>query len=272
MIAVLRAFAVAVAGLALGLWATGAALSGLLPIAVDRLGQWRFEARAGAADADPYTRARVERSGEIPLGARRRLDADDRRRQRRPRARLRLASTSSARKAPTARYWTLTPIDADGFVLANADDRAVLRSTEILREADGGFWIWISRRVHSGNWLPLGADGAFALELKLYDPALGDAAVGFERATAPMSSGCAADEPRLGQWLYYGVIVAILAALTHLVTVLLVANDGRARRLRAHRGARRAVQDRRAAAADAEGTRLSLRRPRGRRRRLPLRS
>jgi hypothetical protein len=184
VIAVLRAFAVAVAGLALGLWTTGAALSGLLPIAVDRLGQWRYEARAGAADADPYTRARVERSGEIPLalgeGVTLVTDVDSD-----GHALSSACLYKLGPKAPTARYWTLTPIDSDGFVLASADDRAVLRSTEILREADGGFWIWISRRVHSGNWLPLGADGAFALELKLYDPALGDAAVGFERATAP---------------------------------------------------------------------------------------
>jgi hypothetical protein len=184
VIAILRAFAVAVAGLALGLWATGAALSGLLPIAVDRLGQWRYEARAGAADADPYTRARVERSGEIPLalgeGVTLTTDVDSDGHALNAACLYKLGA-----KAPTARYWTLTPIDADGFVLANDDERHVLRSSEILRESDGGFWIWISRRVHAGNWLPLGLDGAFGLELKLYDPALGDAAVGFERATAP---------------------------------------------------------------------------------------
>jgi hypothetical protein len=181
---ILKAFAVAVVGLGLGLWATHAALSGRLPIAVDTLGQWRVEARAGAADADPYTRARVERSGEIPLalgeGATLTTGVDSDGRALNAACLYRLGE-----KAPTARYWTLTPIDAEGFPLANADDRYVLRSTEILREPDGGFWIWISPRAHSGNWLPVAARGAFGLALKLYDPALGDAAVGFERATAP---------------------------------------------------------------------------------------
>jgi hypothetical protein len=184
VIATLKIFAVAIAGLALGLWVTNAALSGLLPIAVDTLGQWRVEARAGAADADPYTRARVERSGEIPLalgeGVTLTTDVDSDGRALNAGCLYKLGE-----KAPTARYWTLTPIDADGFALANADDRYVLRSTEILRESDGGFWIWLSPQAHSGNWLPLGARGAFGLALKLYDPALGDAAVGFERATVP---------------------------------------------------------------------------------------
>jgi hypothetical protein len=184
VISTLKAFVVALVGLALGLWATDAAVSGLLPIAVDRLGQWQVEARAGAADADPYTRARVERSGEIPLalgeGVTLTTDVDSQGRALDAACLYKLGD-----KAPMARYWTLTPIDAGGFPLANSDDRYVLRSAEILREANGGFWIWISSRAHAGNWLPVGGKGAFGLAFKLYDPALGDAAVGFERATAP---------------------------------------------------------------------------------------
>lgn len=184
MTGLVKAFAVALAGLALGLWATYAAISGRLPIAVDTLGQWRVEARAGAADADPYTRARVERNGEIPLALGEgvtlttRVDSQGR-------ALSASCLYKLGRQAPTARYWTLSATDADGFVLANADDRYVLRSTELLREPDGGFWIWISPRVHAGDWLPVGPRGGFGLAMKLYDPALGDAAVGFERATAP---------------------------------------------------------------------------------------
>ncbi len=184
MSTVLKALVIAVAGLALGLWATNASVSGLLPIAVDTLGQWRVEARAGAVDADPYTRARVERSGEIPLalgeGVTLTTHVDSAGRALNSACTYKLGA-----QAPTARYWTLTPTDPDGFVLANTDDRYVLRSTELLREPDGKFWIWMSRRAHSGNWLPLGAAGPFGLALKLYDPALGDTSVGFERATAP---------------------------------------------------------------------------------------
>ncbi|HXT05449.1 MAG TPA: DUF1214 domain-containing protein [Roseiarcus sp.] len=184
MIGLIKALAVAVAGLALGLWATRAALTGALPIAVDSLGQWRVEARAGAADADPYTRARIERSGEIALalgeGLRltTRLDSEGRT--------LDGACVYKlGRQAPTARYWTLEAIDGSGFPLENAAGRYVLRSTELLRDPDGGFAIWISPSPHAGNWLPVAARGRFGLALRLYDPALSDAAVGFERATAP---------------------------------------------------------------------------------------
>jgi hypothetical protein len=180
----LKALGVALAGLALGLWLTEAALSGLAPIAVDRLGQWRFAARAGADDADPYARARVARSGEIPLalgeGVTLTTDVDSQ-----GRALNAACVYKVGPQAPTARYWTLTPVDADGFPLDNGGDRYVMRSTEILRGGDGRFWIWLSTRAHAGNWLPIGGRGAFGLALKLYDPQLGDASVGFERATAP---------------------------------------------------------------------------------------
>jgi len=180
----LKALAVALVGLALGLWATRAAVSGLLPVAVDRLGQWRIEARAGGADADPYTRARVERDGEIPLGLgeglRLTANEDSEGRALDPRCVYKLGP-----HAPPARFWTLEALDPDGFPLENAAERYVLRSSEILREPDGDFWVYISPRAHAGNWLPVGGGAAYRLALRLYDPALSGAAFGVERATAP---------------------------------------------------------------------------------------
>jgi hypothetical protein len=180
----LKALAVGLAGLALGLWTTRAALTGALPVADDNLGQWRLDARAGAADADPYARARVERSGEIPLGL-----GEGVRLMTRVDSQGRALNASCVYKigpqAPTARYWTLEALDESGFPLENADGRYVLRSTEILRTADGGFSIFVSSGPHAGNWLPVAQSGRFGLALRLYDPALGDTAVGFERATAP---------------------------------------------------------------------------------------
>jgi hypothetical protein len=184
VIGLLKALAVAFTGLALGLWATRAALTGALPIAVDSLGQWRMEARAGAADADPYTRARIERSGEIALGL-----GEGLRLMTRVDSQGRALDSACVYKlgpqAPKARYWTLEAIDGAGYPLENADDRYVLRSTEILRDPDGGFAIWISEAPHAGNWLPVAPRVRFGLTMRLYDPALSDAAVGFERATAP---------------------------------------------------------------------------------------
>ena len=184
MATLLKAMLVAIAGLALGLFATRAALSERWPVAVDSLGQWRIEARAGAADADPYTRARVERGGEIPLaigeGLRMttRVDSDGRALD--PRCVYRLGP-----HAPPARYWTLELIDAAGYPVENPLERYALRSSEILREPDGGFSVYISARAHSGNWLPIGAPIRFGLALRLYDPAL-SGALGVEKGAAPV--------------------------------------------------------------------------------------
>lgn len=184
MATLLKALVVALAGFALGLWGTRASLSSLLPVAVDRLGQWRIEARAGAADADPYTRARVERDGEIPLGSGEGL-------------RLTTSEDSDGRAldptciyrfgphAPPARYWTLEAIDDDGFPVENAAGRYVIRSSELLRDADGGFAVFVSPHAHAGNWLPVGGRARFSLALRLYDPALSGASIGIERTISP---------------------------------------------------------------------------------------
>ena len=184
----MRAYAFAVllalAGLALGLWTTHAALTGTLPIFVDRLGPWRTPLRAGATDADPYARARVERSGEIPLGLGEGLrlaatvDSDGRALDARCLYRV-------GPHAPSARYWTLSVEDRSGFPVENAAERYVLRSSEILREPDGGFWIALSARAQPGNWLPLGGPGGFVLALRLYDPALSGLNTGADAAIAP---------------------------------------------------------------------------------------
>ena len=178
------AVVVAAAGLSLGLWTTQAALTGRLPIAIDRLGGWTVEARAGTADADPYTRARLERNGEIPLalgeGLRLTTRQDSEGRALDPGCLYKVGS-----HAPPSRYWTLEAIDAAGFPIENAAERYVLRSNELLREPDGAFWIWVSPSVHSGNWLPVAPSARFGLALRLYDPALSDAAVGVEQTSAP---------------------------------------------------------------------------------------
>ena len=183
----LRGMTVALVGLALGLFVTRATLSERLPIAVDTLGPWRVEARAGEVDADPYTRARMERSGEIPLavgeGLRMTTRQDSQGRRLDPSCLYKVGP-----RMPTARYWTLELVDWTGYPIANPAERYVLRSSEILRDPDGSFAIWVSTRAHAGNWLPLGDPVKFALTLRLYDPALSGAAIGVETNITPVVS------------------------------------------------------------------------------------
>ena len=180
----IKALLTAIASLALGVWATWAMLANGSPFDVVRIGAWSVATKAGAIDADPYTRASLERSGEIPLALGEGLQlvarVDDAGRRLDPRCVYRVGP-----RAPAARYWTLGVVDAKGFPIENPAGRYVLRSSEILRDANGRFSIWVSAIAHAGNWLPVGAPGRFALALRLYDSPMSATAGGIEKAAAP---------------------------------------------------------------------------------------
>jgi hypothetical protein len=184
MIGLIKALLVAVVSLAIGLSVTEKLLKNGGPFDIVKIGVWNIATRAGATDADPYTRASLVRSGEIPLALGEGLQliarTDEQGRALDPHC-----AYSVGRRAPSARYWTLELVDAEGFPVDNPAERNVFRSSEILREADGSFVIWVSALAHSGNWLPIGAARAFALVLRLYDSPLSATTGGIERTTAP---------------------------------------------------------------------------------------
>ncbi len=171
-------------GLALGLWASRAILAYGAPFGVVDIGPWRVAVTAGSIEADPYTRAELERSGEIPLALGEGLQlvarVDDAGRRLDPHCTYRVAP-----RTPAARYWTLSLVDRNGFPIENAAGRYGFRSSEILREGDGAFSIFVSASAHSGNWLPIGAVRPFLLVLRLYDSPLSATAGGIEKSTAP---------------------------------------------------------------------------------------
>ncbi len=174
----------AAAALGLGLWATAALLANGGPFETLRLGAWEVAANAGAADADPYARAALARSGEIPLALGEGLQmvarVDDAGRALNARCVYRIGP-----RTPPARYWTLELVDRKGFAIENPAGRYVFRSSEILREGDGSFSIWVSAAVHAGNWLPIGAPARFALVLRLYDSPLSAASGAIQKTSAP---------------------------------------------------------------------------------------
>jgi hypothetical protein len=171
-------------GLALGLWSSRAILANGAPFGVVVIGPWSVAAKAGSPEADPYTRAGLERSGEIPLALGEGLQlvarADDSGRHLDPRCTYRVGSHT-----PAARYWTLSLVDRAGFPVENAAGRYGLRSSEILRDGEGGFSIFVSPSAHSGNWLPIGAAVPFLLVLRLYDSPLSATAGGIDKSAAP---------------------------------------------------------------------------------------
>lgn len=175
---------VGVLGVVIGLTSSAFALSHLSPFDRVRLGAWSIEAHAGSIEADPYTRARLAKSGEIPLAIGEGLqliarDDDD------GRPLDAHCVYQIGPRAPAARYWTLSLTDPQGFPVANAADRYGFRSSEILRSGSGDFVITAAAEVQPGDWLPIGAPGPFALALKLYNSPLGATAAAIDPATLP---------------------------------------------------------------------------------------
>lgn len=154
--------------LALGLGSAYLTLSGEPPFGSVQLGSWRAWPKLGSRDADPYMRAIMARRGDVPLATGegialtathdkdgRRLDAS---------CTYRIGSVM-----PAARLWTLTVYDENGRFLTSELGRSGFTSAEILRDAEDGFTINLSRDLSPGNWLQLPPSGRFTVALRLYD-------------------------------------------------------------------------------------------------------
>lgn len=149
--------------------------------AVDR-GAWTTWPEFGSRNADPYSRAVLARTGEVPLGSGEGIafvaDRDD------GGAGL-VASCSYAvdGETPAGRLWTLTATDTEGHLFENPAGRGGFQSREILRREDGSFTILVSATPQPGNWLPIDGDRPFRLTLRIYDTPLTSS--GIEAATLP---------------------------------------------------------------------------------------
>jgi hypothetical protein len=136
------------------------------------IGAWTAWPKSGSVDIDPYARAIVSRTGQLPVGtgdgvafyAR----SDDAGNAFDGRCTFVISGST-----PAARYWTLTLYDAEGRPVANTIDRHGFTSAEIAREADGRFAISVAPRARPGNWLPTGGIEQFVLVWRLYDTPIG---------------------------------------------------------------------------------------------------
>ena len=165
----LVAFAVAAA---VGLGATWLALTKGTAFGPLRIGAWTAWPKTGTAEIDPYARAIIARTGELPVasgdGIAFYAKSTDRGEVLDGRCEIVLAGTT-----PTARFWTLTLYDPEGRLIANSINRYGFTSEEIIRTMDGGFTIVIAPRARSGNWLPTSGVERYILVLRLYDTPVG---------------------------------------------------------------------------------------------------
>lgn len=135
-----------------------------------RFGPWTAYPRRGGVSDDPYSRARLARSGEIPLGHAEGL------------AFAAAADSSGAvldrnclytisGKVPAARYWTLHAVTGSPIRVVSGGPNlpASLHSRQLMRGPDNAFEIAIAPFAQPGNWLPVTGRGPMHLVLTLYD-------------------------------------------------------------------------------------------------------
>ncbi len=155
-----------------GLGGTYLALSRGAAFGALKIGAWTAWPKTGTADADPYARANIARSGQLPIGLGDGVSfsaqSDDEGKILDGRCDVVLRGAT-----PTARFWTLTLYNAQGQLVANSVNRFGFTSQEIVRLADGTFEIVVAPRASAGNWLPTGGVERYHLVLRLYDTAVG---------------------------------------------------------------------------------------------------
>jgi hypothetical protein len=136
------------------------------------IGAWTARPRTGSSDIDPYARAAIARSGELPIGTGDGVaftaTADDKNKLLDGRCDVVVSGVT-----PAARFWTLTLYDTKGRLVPNALQRYGFTSQEIVRGVDGAFEVRIASRARAGNWLPTGAIERYVLMLRLYDTPVG---------------------------------------------------------------------------------------------------
>ncbi|MCU0817908.1 MAG: DUF1214 domain-containing protein [Beijerinckiaceae bacterium] len=189
----LSLIAALLAGLVAGLGLT--ALVARDGIVFDRrqLGAWSFAPRIGSELIDPYARARMLVSGELPLangeGFSLVASVDENGETLSARCTYRVSGP-----LPAARFWTLTITTPNGQLLDTPLRRSSFTSAEVLRFAGEPFAIEIGARPLPGNWLPTPASGAFLLTLRLYETPLSATATVLDPAMLPRVErvGCTA--------------------------------------------------------------------------------
>ena len=164
-------FALAVAAI-VGLGATYLALTRGAAFSALSIGSWTARPKTGTIEADPYARAMIARTGQLPIalgdGVSFTAQADDNGKLLDGRCDVVLSGVT-----PAARFWTLALYNIGGELVANSVNRYGFTSQEIVRRADGSFEIVVAPRANPGNWLPTGGVERYSLVLRFYDTAVG---------------------------------------------------------------------------------------------------
>lgn len=159
-------------GAALGLYSAFWMVEREQPFGGQQAGPWTVWPQIGSQDIDPYARAILARTGEIPLAAGEGLAFEAR-----TDSVGRLLDDNCiyeiAGATPSARYWTLS-VYGHGHGSA-VPGRQATTSSAITRDETGAYSLTVSPVAQPGNWLqPPQMEGRFEIIMRLYDtPASG---------------------------------------------------------------------------------------------------
>ena len=136
------------------------------------IGAWTAWPRNGTPAIDPYARAMIARTGELPVGSGDGVAfyarADDADQPLDGRCDVLVTGTT-----PQARFWTLTLYDPDGKLVGNSLGRYGFSSQEVVRNSEGAIEIEVAPRARAGNWLPTGGTERYMLVFRFYDSPVG---------------------------------------------------------------------------------------------------
>ena len=189
--AALVIYAVSIA-LLIGLGSAYWAVMDSYPFGTVRASTWVAAPRVGSREVDPYAKAVVARSAEIPLASGEGLmltaTGDEAGRPLDAHCTYRIGSLT-----PQARYWTVTLYDDGGHPVVSELQRSGFTSSEIVRDAEGRFAITLSREPMPGNWLRMPERGRPSVVLRLYDTPVGAGSAALDPRALPVVErvGCA---------------------------------------------------------------------------------
>ena len=180
----LKTLATAAIGIALGLFGAWMAVERGYGFGAVTAGAWMAWPKSGSSDADPYARAVVARTAEIPLGLAEGLmfvaRQDDNGASLDPKCDYRVRGP-----LPPARTWTLSLMNPRGGLIPNSIGRYGFTASEIVRERADNIDVVVSRIARAGNWLPLGDTVPFVLTLRLYDTIVRASATALDAKSMP---------------------------------------------------------------------------------------
>ncbi len=138
-------------------------------LVVSRAGPWQTWINAGSLTADPYTRAHIARSGQLPINSASGLTyfatTDDKGRT--------LSSDCEyeiVARPLSAVWWTIAVFDRYGKLIPNKAARHAFSSQSLTILPDGTQRVSLASEARPGHWLPSGDVGDLTLVLRIIRP------------------------------------------------------------------------------------------------------